>query len=337
MGLKRGKIYLYHAISSYQLLCAMTHARNNCKGKAILILPDFIVEKYPDYERLVELGFFSEVYLFPYLTIEHNVETVNEKVIDAYKRIIPYKIRRFDEIYVWGAHFYFSLYLIKYRKKFVFGEDASGMLQRSEELFSNLSQRFPIHAQIMKKNNLHNGMNKYVKYRMCLIPSIKTDMYFNICDFLEKLSDKDKKAICEFFNVHRIQKPEKGKKVALLLTQQLAGLGAMSEKEQKEVYRMFFDKFLYDYETIYIKKHPDDSVTYFDMFEHVVEISECFPAELIPYIFPNANEVDLYTISSTCYEVIKKYFRTGMSLFESQEKFMDHISDQYKFLKEVLS
>ena len=55
---------LYHAVSSYQLLEVMLHRiAFHEKEKAILILPDFITGKYPQYKKLKQ--FFDTVYLFP--------------------------------------------------------------------------------------------------------------------------------------------------------------------------------------------------------------------------------------------------------------------------------
>ena len=53
---------LYHAVSSYQLLEAVLHRLRFHPGDpAVLLLPDFIAEKYPKYRRLAERGFFQEV------------------------------------------------------------------------------------------------------------------------------------------------------------------------------------------------------------------------------------------------------------------------------------
>lgn len=64
------KLVLYHAVSSYQLLEVMLHRMQvHLEDRAILLLPDFIVEKYPQYKKLRTMGFFHRVYLLPYLHI----------------------------------------------------------------------------------------------------------------------------------------------------------------------------------------------------------------------------------------------------------------------------
>ena len=107
---------LYHAVSSYQLLEVMLH-RMTChpKDRAVLILPDFIQDKYPWFRKL-EKGFFDRVYLFPYLEIPHDrEERIVRRVIRCCEKRIPERIGGFSHIYAAGAHFYFTLYLIEKR------------------------------------------------------------------------------------------------------------------------------------------------------------------------------------------------------------------------------
>ena len=67
---------LYHAISSYQLLEVMLHRLLfHPENRAVLLLPDFIVEKYPQWPLLERRGFFNQVRLFPYLRIPHGEES----------------------------------------------------------------------------------------------------------------------------------------------------------------------------------------------------------------------------------------------------------------------
>ena len=50
---------LYHAVSSYQLLEVLLHRIVRCPhSRAVLILPDFITQKYPKYKRLLRGRFF---------------------------------------------------------------------------------------------------------------------------------------------------------------------------------------------------------------------------------------------------------------------------------------
>lgn len=326
---------LYHAISTYQLLCAIVHSKEK-KEDSILVLPDFIVSKFPHYRDLVIYGFFKEVYLFPYLQIAHNPNTILDDVQNAYENTIPYEISNFKEIYVLGAHFYFSLYLIKKKKKFVYFEDAAGMIQRSEEMYLNLQKNFPVHANIARDNGLFDGTNKYVKRRMCLNVESSRDFRFNIGDYLARMSQSEMDKILSFFKVKKIEIGSDAKKQALLLTQQFVGLGAMSIDEQKEIYMLFADKYLKVYDVVYVKKHPDDKISYQDLIPRAIEIDGCFPAELIPYVLNCGNNVDLYTISSTSFNTIKHEFEKKISIFEENDMFISEFNNQYDFFKRIL-
>ena len=89
---------LYHAVSSYQLLEVLLHRLLfHEKEKAVLLLPDFIVEKYPQYRKLETRRLFDEVILFPYLHIPHREEErVLEDVARCYQQRVPYDITGFS-------------------------------------------------------------------------------------------------------------------------------------------------------------------------------------------------------------------------------------------------
>lgn len=126
---------LYHAVSSYQLLEVMLHRMvKHPRDQAVLLLPDFIVGKYPQYKKLSR-RFFDRVWLFPYLQIPHKSE--EQVLTDTGRfgsRLFPRGLSAFSTIYVAGAHFYFSLYLIQNGLPFTMFEDAAGMFSRPEVL-----------------------------------------------------------------------------------------------------------------------------------------------------------------------------------------------------------
>lgn len=303
---------LYHAISSYQLLEIILHKLIYHKNKkAILILPDFIVKKYPKYRRLVELEIFSEVYLFPYLYIPHDKEkAIKERVKKAYHALIPYDLDEFSHVYIAGSHFYFSLYLIECHKVFNIFEDAAGMLSRSEELYNNLHKGFPLHAEIAKKYGLFNGENEYIDKIYCLkklqTQNVMSRQYINFD--VEKLLRKHfikRKRIIEFFGVPIIKA---AKSDVILLTQNFAVLGVMSNDEQDMLYRKLEIKIGLENRGLIIKVHPDDSLKYEEIFPYATIIKEIFPAELLPYIFTKKPDT-IMTINSTAIENLKKSFK----------------------------
>lgn len=300
---------LYHAISSYQLLEVILHRFDfHKKEKAILILPDFIVNKYPQYQELQNLGFFEEVYLFPYLLIPHNPKTIINDVVNAYLQIMPYDIHSFSKIYIAGAHFYFSLYLIENNIKFDFFEDAAGMLSRSDELYQNLSVKFPVHAQIAQKNGLFDGSCSNVENIYCLKRTQKLNVVsshyvdFDVGKALKKMLFVRRNKIVRFFIPQKIKTDAD----TILLTQHFANLGIMSLEKQKELYQSLKEKYFKD-NTLIIKKHPDDTLDYSEIFCNAQIIKEIFPSELLPYVF-QGHPKNIVTISSTSVVFLQKHF-----------------------------
>lgn len=303
-------LVLYHAISSYQLLEVILHRLTYHKKEwAVLILPDFILQKYPQYKRLVTQHLFDEVYLFPYLHILHRTEKqILEDVKQCYEQIVPYPIADFSEVYVAGAHFYFSLYLIQNRIPFYFFEDAAGMLSKSQELYETLAASFPTHAKIARKYRLFNGENPYIYRVICLKKAQTIDVSderyldFSVEEALQNLPERERKNLIHFFLKHRLWT----KAEAILLTQHFANLNMMSEEEQIRSYKLLRVSALQDVRLI-IKKHPDDYLNYRKIFPDAELIKEIFPAELLPYVFWR-KPTSIYTFDSTSCENLGKHF-----------------------------
>lgn len=63
---RKRPLVLYHAVSSFQLLEVMLHRMLvHENARAVLVLPDFITEKYPQVCRLAARQWFDTVVLFP--------------------------------------------------------------------------------------------------------------------------------------------------------------------------------------------------------------------------------------------------------------------------------
>lgn len=301
---------LYHAVSSYQLLEVMLHRLTyHPKKWAVLVLPDFIIKKYPQVQKLKSEHFFDDVILFPYLQIPHVSEKqVLRDVMTCYEQAVPYDIETFSEIYLAGAHFYFSLFLIQEQIPFSFFEDAAGMLSRWEELYGAMSQKYPLHAEIARKYGLYDGSNPFVRRVICLKKaqaqqsSDSKHVNFSVEDTLQALPARERKNVLRFFLKHTLR----GKADAILLTQHFANLGIMSETEQRQLYERLRDGILSGL-TLMIKPHPDDTLDYRKIFPKASVIREIFPSELLPYVFHKKPDV-IYTWNSTGCENLRKHF-----------------------------
>ena len=307
----RGGMVLYHAVSSYQLLEVMLHRRLcHPRERAVLLLPDFIVDKYPQYRRLRSLGFFEEVYLFPYLRIPHgSEEQVMRDTARAYQGLVPHDIGSFSRVYVAGAHFYFSLYLIRTGTPFVFFEDAAGMLARWEELYEGLARGYPLHAQLARKYGLFDGSCPLAEQVICLKSAQRGAAEgaryadFSVREALLALAGRERGRLVRFFLRHPIRVRVEG----ILLTQQFANLGLMSREEQRALYQSLAEGPLQGVR-LAIKRHPDDTLDYRDIFPHAAILPGIFPAELLPYVFRHRPDT-VYTVSSTGCENLRGDFR----------------------------
>lgn len=319
---------LYHAVSSYQLLEVMLHRMTfHEKEKAVLILPDFITDKYPQYKRLQERGLFDEVYLFPYLRIPHKDEKqVMEDVNWYYNHLIPHNILEFSKIYVAGAHFYFSLYLLRHKQKFSFFEDAAGMLSHAEKLYQDLRKIYPLHANIAKKYGLFDGSNDFVEQIICLKKAQTKELIdnkyqdFSVEEILNQFSFFKRRKIIRFF----VRKRLKEEADAILLTQSFVNLGIMNQIEQKKMYQKMKEQLPLP-NRLLIKKHPDDDLVYTDIFPEATVIQAIFPAELLPYVFHRKPDT-IYTFDSTGCENLEKSFtivRVEKDEYEKRQN-LDH-------------
>lgn len=305
---QRQESVLYHAVSSYQLLAVLLHrlaVHPSCR--AVLVLPDFIVGKYPQYRKLDQ--FFDRVYLFPYLKIPHGDEhQVLSDTAYAYRKYIPEQIKNFSSIYVAGAHFYFSLYLIRRSIPFTMMEDAAGMLSHPDALYSPLHKKFPLHAELARKYGLFDGSNPCIERVLCLKCAQTLDVssarFENFCpeDLLSNLPESTRGDIIRFF----LDAPIPTRAQAVLLTQHFANLGMMEPAEQEQLYRELAAHTLRHLRLI-IKPHPDDTLNYAKIFPQAQIIHPVFPSELLPYVLIPKPEY-LYTFDSAGCENLKKHF-----------------------------
>lgn len=305
---KKQDSVLYHAVSSYQLLAALLHRityHPTCR--AVLILPDFITRKYPNYKSLTE--FFNAVYLFPYLHIPHGSEhQVLADVERCCRERIPDRIDRFGRIYVAGAHFYFSLYLIRHAIPFAMIEDAAGLISRPNDLYRPLLKNFPLHAQIAQKYGLFDGSNECIEQILCLKAAQTIDVsgpkYVDFCpeDLLAGMTEAKRERVIHFFIREAIPTDAQ----AVLLTQHFAGLGIMTQQEQEELYRSLAVHALRGIRLI-VKPHPDDTLDYTGIFPGAQIIRTVFPSELLPYVLHPKPEY-LYAFDSAGCENLAKHF-----------------------------
>ena len=80
----------------------------------------------------------------------------------------------------------------------------------------------------------------------------------------------------------------------------------MSLQEQKHLYEQLRDD-IFTNKHIIIKKHPDDTLDYTEIFPNADIIKEIFPSELLAYVFLKKPQF-IYTFNSTGCENLKNHF-----------------------------
>ncbi len=300
---------LYHAVSAYQLLEVLLHRiLVHPNEPAVLVVPDFIKEKYPNIMLIASRRLFDRVGLFPYTQIPHTTEPeITARALNAWE--VLFGDTRFSRIYVAGAHFYFSLCLIQKGLPFSMFEDAAGMLTRPRTLFASLLKTYPVQAAIAAKYGLFTGEHPLVQTVICLtraqafVPQSVRCENFCVEDALEALSKKQRRKIVSLF----VRAPIHTQANAVFLTQQLSALGILSGEEQHTFYRALFAS-LPENTRLFLKVHPDDKTDYTALLPDAQICTAPFPSELLPYVLTPLPK-SLYTAGSTGYHNLVHHFR----------------------------
>lgn len=280
---------LYHAVSSYQLLEVMLHRLLfHSESQAVLLLPDFIMEKYPQWPLLERRGFFNQVRLFPYLRIPHGEESQAAALaLAAYEQLDLPPLESFSKRYVAGAHFYFSLCLLEKGLPFSFFEDAAGTLSHPLREAGILAERFPQHAAVAQGRGLFSGENPLIREVFCCgdAQSQPVELPVPVWDFsveraLQALPRSLRRRVVRFFLPHSLRT----RADIILLTQQFSNLGMLEEGQQLALYRQLVEGPLAG-KRLLVKRHPDDPLEYRQVFPGAEILSQPFPAELLPWAF----------------------------------------------------
>lgn len=284
---------LYHSISSYQLLEVLLHRQLfHPESWAVLLLPDFIGEKYPQWQQLKRRGFFNEVRLFPYLQIPHGdspqeAGRIASQACEAYDRLDLPPLEEFSKRYVAGAQFYFSLVLLERGLPFSFFEDAAGTLSRPQREAGILAAKFPVHAAIAQERGLFSGQNPLIREVFCCGEaqtgpvSLACPLWdFSVERALQCVPPGWRRKLVRFFLPYSLHTQAD----TILLTQQLSNLGLMTQEQQLELYRSLWEGPLQRGKLL-VKKHPDDPLDYRQALPGAEILSQPFPAELLPYVF----------------------------------------------------
>lgn len=313
---------IYHGITTWHVLECWIHKLEKYKDEsAVLILPDFILDKFPNIVEEFPKHIFK-IIIVKYRKLNYKQKTELfeknlENIID--QSGINELLDDAREIYVAGAQYMFSHYLIKKNIKFNFIEEAPGRLTTSEVVEENLKKINEIQYKIALEDGMFVGNSENVDKIICNVSAQKNGCYlpnniedFNVVDCLLKLKESELKLVKSYF---RVSNYELEKNSIILLTQHFANLNMMNYVEQALMYQMTIDYFVNSTQKLYVKPHPDDLMNYKSELQKCDVIKGRFPSELLHVLSKN-QQVELLTINSSSVLNLKKYYKKIVSFNE---------------------
>lgn len=315
---------IYHGITTWHILECWVHKLKYYKDEdAVLILPDFILEKFPDIKRTFPKEIF-DIKIIRYMKLNYRVD--ENQFENDLKRIIAEleidDIPSAKEIYIAGGQYAFSHYLIKNMIKFHFFEEAPGRLTTAEIVMGNVKKINEKQYNIALSDGMFVGNSEMVttiignaaaQVEGSALPENFED--FDVIDALHTISVDELKQIKDYFSVPEVNFSENS---AMILTQHFANLGMLTYVEQALLYQMTIDYYLPN-DKIYVKPHPDDLMSYKS------EISDCevipgrFPSELL-HIISDTKPEKLLAISSSSILNLNKYYNNIIGFNEEYLK-----------------
>lgn len=288
---------LYHVISNYHLLNAIIH-NSIYKKESVLVCSQWTQQRFENLKYLNKI--FKNIIQ---IDMNYRFSHTEKETIKYFQGKIG-NIKNFKEIYVWGAHFSFGISLIERKIPFIFCEDGSGLLSRSE-ILKSINEKDPVKKKLFKylcHIGVFDGNNLCIKQKLCNVNAQiegfiddNNIINFNVIEEMFKLSENERKKILKFFNVNKTI--DINRNSTLLLTQHFNNLQILTFENQALIYQLLVDYF-FENENLVIKPHPDDIMYYSQLFPKAQILREKFPAEFMPFVFNNQPKC-VATISST--------------------------------------
>ncbi len=275
---------LFQAISMYHILEAIVLKEKYHKDeKSVLILNDFIENKFPNYYLIKEMDLFDEVYL---VRVNHTDGRYIEKCEHAFEKVVPYSVFDFDRVYSFPGFVGVGAIMDHYNKKFYYGEDGIGFLTQKKLSYEFFSKYYPTTAKELEKRGMFSLESENIEKVVCnkrfLDEEGIKDLDIFDFDIFKEITESSKEFQDKLLKLFNIQDKIKGKK-SILLTQQMANLKIVTYERQAYLYQVFCDFFM-EGEDILVKHHPDDVLPYEKLLQDVKILDSSYPSELMNII-----------------------------------------------------
>ena len=291
---------IYYAMTKFHLIFSITHKRITYGDKdAVLFLYSGLQGLEEEYDKIVNAGFFKEVYIVPEIQLKRSWVPLNDKspekdieknvvnMVHDIEEWLPIKISREDTIYLANDHWALGTYCIYKKIPYHYYEDGVGMLSKPEysyELVRKMNVTHSIVAKYMGAFGLNENVVEKIADLENQTEGFKDEkaVHFSLKDQLKNLSKEDMGHLLNIFGAPELKGQED---MTILLTEHFVNMKRLSIEGQKELYALLVD-FFCESQHLCIKPHPNDfQINYGQIFPEADMISRFFPSELLPYCF----------------------------------------------------
>ena len=292
---------LYYTLTKYQQLASMLHKLLYAASEeAHLDLSNGNYIELDYMERLKESGIFAEVVIFAdqrawtlgaevNFEYEENLYSVLDNVGELCFQALLRPVEEYDDIYILADHFPLGFVLAYKNIPYHYIEEAAGV-HCCYELWKNklLEQNNRFLYLIAKRVGVYGSADCVID---CYVDLDKQDeayfdekaIDFSVPKLLKEINQHQLELILKVFCVDTNYFLDKNEKVALILTEYLAGAKVCTWEEQRMIYGMFIDYFCENMKVL-IKPHPNDHQgTYSIWYSSIIELNKSAPSELVPY------------------------------------------------------
>ena len=307
---------LFHAGTTYQLLCAIVYQQRKAHP-GMLLVSRWIADKYPNL-KLLE-AYFERVTPCDF---KFGFDHPNE-MTERYLLEITGDLKQYDEIYLWAPQYSLGMYMAEKKLPFVYCEEAAGILSRPEILETIVQRIDPKVYSHNRELGLYSGRVDCVTKRMCNVRAqaegfkqTEDILDFDVVEEMMKLPEQTLRNIISFFIPD--QRIHVDTDAVFLLTQHFSHLKTMEFEEHALVYQLVADYFFPGRKLVF-KPHPDDVMYYTKLFGDAQVIRERFPSEFMPFILDNQPQC-VATISSTSIYNLRGHYPQVFELDTRYEK-----------------
>lgn len=318
---------LYYVASQYQLLQALVHKNKYHKDCDAVLTGRAIGLSLIN--KIKQLNYFVDIIEFPYIRF---IDDYKKRIEKEYLPLLPCAFEKMDKVYLMASQDAFTFYFLDKHIHFSTFEEASGIFTHCDALRNNIRLINVEQDEMLNTHGIYDATNPLIDNIYCDFNSQVEGFFFdkaidfNIMRELQSLNDI-RNDIINLFVSDIDSFPKSEDNSCFLLTQHFANLNIMSWKEQEEIYKVFCDYFLYDYNKIIIKPHPSDNMYYDLLLPNAAMIKEKFPSEFLPFIYSDS-PVCVSAVSSTSINLLSPYFNQSICLDNFFERHF-HITHKY--------